>query len=197
VPEVFVSYRAGDADACATILEQELARRFGADRVGLDAPDTEDAVAAVRSSAVLFVVIGTRWLAFADDHGHNALDTVHDRVRQQILAAFDADVPVVPVLVGRTERLRRVDLPTALARLADCRYVRLDPDDAEPALRELGNLVSDLTDAPAADEPETAAQPDTTVVAGNVATSYQFHGDVSGVAHIGDRFGDTPGAGLR
>lgn len=139
-PEISVNFRTGDGDTCAVLAERELSRHF--ERIHVchgDQPDEH--IAAVRRSAALVVVIGPLWLAYADDHNHNALDTHDDWLRAEILAAFDADVPVVPVLVDRAERLRAVDLPVRLARLAELPYVRIDTGDAEDGLRVLRELV--------------------------------------------------------
>lgn len=206
VPDLFVTFRTGDEDGSATMIGRELARRFGAARVLVGDPSLAAAerVAAVPTVSVLLPVIGPRWLAHADDHGHNALDVQHDVIRNEIVAAFDADVPVVPILVERAERLRVEDLPRVLARLADCRYLRVDTRTAQRDLRELGDrlldLVPDLTDADYS-EPETITPPiktdipptaTTTVgdIHGNVSTGgYQFNGEIRNVDHIGDTYG--------
>ena len=140
VPEISVNFRTGDGDTCAALAERELSRHF--ERIHVHHGDQPDEhIAAVRRSVALVVVIGPLWLAYADEHFHNALDTHDDWLRAEILAAFDADVPVVPVLVDRAERLRAVDLPVRLARLAELVYVRIDTGNPEPGLRELAELV--------------------------------------------------------
>jgi hypothetical protein len=155
VPDVFVNYRTGDEEICATMIERELSRRFGSDRVFLAGKSTGPGTGHTHellASSVLLVVIGGGWLSFADDHGYNALDLADDRIRTEILTAFEADIPVVPILLGRTERIRRVDLPSRLARLADCPYLRLDVRNAERDLRQIGDrlidIVPDLVDVP-------------------------------------------------
>jgi hypothetical protein len=117
---------------------------------GEDQPD--DRIAAVRRSAALLVVIGPGWLAYADEHDHNALDTDYDWLRREIVTAFEADVPVVPILADRAERVRDVDLPHRLARLGERPHVRIDTGSPEPGLRELGELLAELVP-----EPETVA----------------------------------------
>jgi len=170
VADVFVNYRTGDEEACATMIERELSRRFGSAKIFLAGnsikPGTDyqpDPLAAVRASSVLLAVISARWLSFADEHGHNALDTVDDRIRKEILTAFEVDIPVVPILVGRAERIRRVDLPLALARLADCQYFRFDVSTAERDLRDIGDKLADIVpDLDPAGEPETVVRQDNT-----------------------------------
>lgn len=137
-----MNYRTPDEETCATMIERELSHRFGAHRVVRSTG--ADHIDELRASSVLLVVIGGRWLSFADDHGNNALDLANDRIRTEIVAAFEADIPVVPILLGRTERLRRIDLPIRLARLADCHYLRLDIGTAERDLRHLGDALVDI-----------------------------------------------------
>ncbi|HEX4725621.1 MAG TPA: TIR domain-containing protein [Pseudonocardiaceae bacterium] len=204
--EVFVNYRTGDEGTCATMIERELSRRFGSDHIflasksikpGADYP--QELLAAVGASSVLLAVIGVSWLSFTDEHGHNALDRDDDWIRKEILAAFDADIPVVPILVGRAERLRRVDLPNRLARLADCQYLRLDIRNAERDLRQIGDKLVDvvpgLVDADAAGEPKpVAAQGNVT---GNVQHNTHFgsgrqFNTVGNVGHVGNSYGGEP-----
>ena len=198
-----MNYRTGDEETCATMIERELSRRFGSAHIflasksikpGADYP--HELLAAVRASSVLLAVIGVGWLSFTDEHGHNALDREDDWIRKEILAAFEVDVPVVPILVGRAERLRRVDLPSRIARLADCQYLRLDIRYAERDLRLIGDrlidVVPDLVDLDAADEPETvAAHGDVT---GNVQHNMHFgsgqqFNTVGNVGHAGNTYG--------
>lgn len=151
VPEISVNFRTGDGDTCAGLIERELSRHF--ERIHLHRDDRSDEhIAAVRRSAALLVVIGPLWLAFVDGHDLNALDTDYDWLRREIVAAFEADVPVVPVFVDRAERVRDVDLPARLARLGELRYVRIDTGNPEPGLRELGDLLAEFVP-----EPETVA----------------------------------------
>jgi len=203
VPEVFVNYRTGDEEGCATMIERELSRRFGSARIFLASRSikpgsdyTHELLAAVRASSVLLAVIGTRWRS-------DALDTEDDWVRKEILAAFDVDIPVVPILVGRAERLRRVDLPRPLGRLADIQYIKFDTRNAERDLRDIGDklidLVPDLVDLDATAEPETAApQGNVTTVTGdirgnvNTGSGPQINGAVGRIGQIGDRFGGEP-----
>jgi len=142
VPEIFVNFRTGDGDTCAVLAERELSRHFA--RIHLHGGDQPDEhISAVRRSAALLVVIGAGWLAYADEHDHNALDTDYDWLRREIVAAFEADVPVVPVLADRAERVRAVDLPARLARLGDLPYVRIDTGSPAEGLRELRALLAE------------------------------------------------------
>lgn len=168
MPDIFINYRNGDEEASASLIDHELSRRFGSDRVfraSKSIPPGEDYVrklpAKVRDSEVLLAVIGPRWLTAVDDQGRNRLDNEDDWTRREILEAFEHSVQVIPVLVGRTQPLRPSDLPPKLARLAHCQYVRLDHRSSEDNLRKLGDrlaeLVPSLIDS---DQPGSAAESD-------------------------------------
>ena len=184
------------------MIARELSRRFGSARIFLASRSikpgsdyTHELLAAVRASAVLLAVIGTRWRT-------DALDAEEDWVRKEILAAFDVDIPVVPILVGRVERLRRSDLPRPLARLADVQYIKFDTRNAERDLRDVGDklidLVPDLVDLDATAEPETAAPQGNVTMTGdirgnvNTGSGPQINGPVGQIGQIGDRFGGEP-----
>jgi hypothetical protein len=102
---VFINYRGEDSRSYAALLHAELTRRFGPERVFLDAesiPAGADYVArlldGVRQARVVLAVIGARWLDAADSHGGRHLDNPADWVRRELVAAFDAGVRVIPVL---------------------------------------------------------------------------------------------------
>ncbi|MFD7985263.1 toll/interleukin-1 receptor domain-containing protein [Kitasatospora indigofera] len=151
MPDIFVNYRTEDEDTTATLIERELSRRFGSDRVfrasksiGIGQAFPRELLTAVRRSSVLLAVIGRQWTAARTADGRRALDDPEDWTRKEIIEAFESGALVVPVLVGRTTRLDRHDLPAELARLADCQYRRFDNRDADSALRRLGD---DLAEA--------------------------------------------------
>jgi hypothetical protein len=159
VPDIFINYRNGDEEASARVIDLELSRRFGSDRVfraSKSIPPGENYIrellTAVRDSEVLLAVIGSRWLTAVDERGRNRLYDEADWIRREILEAFEHGVRVIPVLVGRTQpMLRSSDLPSELARLADCQYRRLDHRSSGADLRVLGDdlaaLVPSLLDS--------------------------------------------------
>lgn len=164
MPAIFINYRTGDGEDTASLIYQELSRRFGRDQIFLASrsiPPGENYVhklsTAVRDSKVLLAVIGSRWLTAVDGEGRNRLDDEDDWTRREILEAFEHQVRVLPVLVGDVKRLSPSDLPPTLAGLAKRQYRRLDHRSAEADLRELGDklaeLVPSLTDS---DHPQQA-----------------------------------------
>lgn len=132
MPTVFINYRTGDEENSAAMIELDLSRRFGSEnifRASKSIPPganfEREILWAVRHSDVLLAVIGPRWLESSDSHGHRKLDDKSDWTRREIREAFRCDVPVIPILVGTAERLSTGALPTDLARLAGCQYLRL------------------------------------------------------------------------
>lgn len=151
MPDIFVNYRTNDEDTTATLIERELSRRFGTDRVfrasksiRIGQAFPQELLTAVRRSSVLLAVVGQRWAAARTADGRRALDDPEDWTRREIIEAFESRALVVPVLVGRATRLDRHDLPSEIAKLADCQYRRFDNRDAESGLRRLGD---DLAEA--------------------------------------------------
>ncbi len=153
LPEVFISYRRADAGYAAGWLCEELARRFGADRVFKDVnsiepgDDFDQATrAALGSCSALLAVIGTGWLTAAEQDGRRRLDDPEDFVRREIEAALDRGVTVVPVLVGGAQMPRPEQLPSSLEKLAARQAVELRAGrfstDLMPLLEVLGKSVA-------------------------------------------------------
>ncbi|MBV9013347.1 MAG: toll/interleukin-1 receptor domain-containing protein [Pseudonocardiales bacterium] len=152
MPDIFINYRTGDEETSASLIEQELSRRFGSKKVfrasksispGENYP--RELLAAVRSSKALLAIIGSRWLTAVDKQGRKRLDDEDDWTRREILEAFEHGVRVIPVLVGGAQRLRPSDLPPALAgRLDECHSVKLDYHNSADALRRLGDELAEL-----------------------------------------------------
>ncbi|WP_053702851.1 toll/interleukin-1 receptor domain-containing protein [Streptomyces sp. WM6368] len=176
--DVFINYRTGDGEKTAALLDQELKRRFGEDRIfrasrsiapGEVYPDALRT--ALQRSSVLLAVIGPDWANF-----RTRLDDPQDWVRREIEEALARELPVVPVLDGRkTDRLKQADLPPALARLADLQSVPFDTHDVETGLRRICGVVTDMVPSLRDLAADGAPPP----VPGSVTNSI---GDVSGTA---------------
>jgi hypothetical protein len=143
---VFVNYRTGDGDWAATLIARELTTRFGADSVFFASrsirPGQDFAVQIldrIPHCDVLLVVVGGQW--FRDQR----IDDPEDWVHREIAIALRLGVLVVPVLLDGAPRLTEADLPTPLAALARCQYVRLhhrnDDRDVARLLDELSVLL--------------------------------------------------------
>jgi hypothetical protein len=150
---IFVNYRTGDEETCAVLVERELSNIFGGSNVFLASKSIppgarfeERLLRGVWRSDALVAVIGKRWLDAPNIRGELALDSAEDWTRREIVEAFSHDVVVIPLLVGGVGRLRREDLPAALADLAEVQYVRFDHRNPDAGLRILRERLSDLDD---------------------------------------------------
>jgi TIR domain len=147
---LFINFRVGDGEDKAAWLDAELGAVFGRDRVfrssrSIDMGHDYEPImwGAVENCSAMIVVIGERWLT---DFGPRLFEP-DDVVRKEIATALAAGKPVVPVL-GHTGRMHRADeLPSDLAGLANCQYIRLTYRDTHmlPGLVErLIEAVPDL-----------------------------------------------------
>lgn len=130
--KVFINYRSSDEPWAAVALDDALARRWGEDTVFLDNRSItigrlfdKELLSNLRSSSVLLVVIGPRWLTGRDTHGRRLIDSPTDWVRWEIAEGFTIGIHVVPVLVGALQPLDPAALPPRIRQLARCQYMRL------------------------------------------------------------------------
>ena len=165
MPCVFINYRTNDEEASATLIDRELSLRFGSEKIfrasksiGPGERFESALLSAVRRSGVLVAIIGTRWLTATDRQGGRALNSRSDWTRREIVEAFRCHIPVVPVLVGKAQRIEPSDLPTALADLASCQYRRLDHRNVTADLTrladDLAKLVPELASTPRPVKPD-------------------------------------------
>lgn len=143
---VFISYRTCDQPWVAGWVCSELSARLGSDQVFLDSksiPVGENfgglLLRTVRASSVLLVIIGSEW--YATNARGRLIDNPGDFVRMEIAAAFEAELRVIPVLVGEVAELCADDLPADIRRLAALQYVRVRSRDAH---RDVPRVVDDI-----------------------------------------------------
>jgi hypothetical protein len=125
LPGIFINYRREDSGGYAQQIYKALRSHFGAKLVFMDI-DTirsgEDYRAIIREaiaqSDVFLAVIGRTWLRCTDDKGIARLSYPADLVRREIAQALEANIQVVPVLVGHAQMPRAADLPGDLKTLA-------------------------------------------------------------------------------
>lgn len=122
---IFISYRHADGAGEARSIFSELREHFGADRVFQDIrslPKGDDfkaaLAAALDQAAVVVAVIGPSWLTLTDGEGTRRLDREDDLVRQELAAALDRGIPIIPVLVNGAHMPRAADLPENIQRLS-------------------------------------------------------------------------------
>ncbi|QNI34677.1 toll/interleukin-1 receptor domain-containing protein [Alloacidobacterium dinghuense] len=106
---VFISYRRDDSAGFAGALERELVTRLGRDRVFMDIKDIEGGTEfptaidqALKSSDVVIVLIGSRWLDATDAQGIRRLEKPGDFVRREVEFALAGRARVIPLLLDGT-----------------------------------------------------------------------------------------------
>jgi TIR domain len=131
-PSVFISYRRDDSGGWAGRLEDELADRFGSQRVFRDVRipagvDYERHIESVLDAChVVVVVIGPTWATLTGPDGGLRLSQPDDLLRREIeRALLRHDVEVIPVLVQRARMPAARELPVGLQALARRQAIEL------------------------------------------------------------------------
>jgi hypothetical protein len=129
--QIFISYRRDDTAGYARAVYDELARRYGAERVFIDVDDiaagqsfAEVIRGAVSASSVVLVLIGKRWRGDRDGAA-SRLDDPGDFVRIEVAAALASGAPVIPVLLDGVPMPSEAELPEALRSLASRNAIEL------------------------------------------------------------------------
>ncbi len=151
MPEVFVNYRTGDGEQLATIIDQDLRRRFGDAAVFKDHRSIQAGAVfqkalenGVWGSKVLLCVIGPAWLTAADGTGRRKIDNPEDWIHRELVMAFDHGVRVIPVIDEQAQSPLPVkELPQPLKRLADLQYKIYHHRDPDTVLNRIAQDVLD------------------------------------------------------
>lgn len=129
---MFINYRGEDSPHCAALIDHTLSVRLGVDRVFRDCrsiPAGEDFADAILDNlihcSVLLVVIGPRWLTLTDDSKRRRIDSPDDWIHREIAEAFAHGLRVVPILTDDVDIPAEANLPTEIARLSRCQYLRV------------------------------------------------------------------------
>ncbi|HEX6817188.1 MAG TPA: toll/interleukin-1 receptor domain-containing protein [Ktedonobacterales bacterium] len=156
--KLFISYRRDDSiDICGRIYDR-LSAYFGRAAVFKDVDSIPLGVnfatyinTFISQCAVQLVVIGPRWASIANERGRR-LDDPADLVRLEVEAALQANLVVIPVLVGGATLPTAEQLPESLRPLAALPPLPVDPDldfDGD-IIRLMRLLTSWLSPAPGA-----------------------------------------------
>jgi hypothetical protein len=104
--KIFINYRREDARADARTIRDRLAGAFGASRVFMDVDNLQpgqrfdqELAKALAQCDVFLSVIGPRWQALLEERARTA---ARDYVREEIAAALQRGIAVIPVLIERT-----------------------------------------------------------------------------------------------
>jgi hypothetical protein len=149
VPRIFMSYRRNDSSGYAGRIADRLHAAFGADNVFMDVDDikpgfdfTEELHRALAGCDALIALIGPNWLKASNTSGARRIDDPQDFVRQEISAALERKIRVIPVLLQKADMPASADLPEALAPLALHQGIELSDSrwdyDVDQLIKALG-----------------------------------------------------------
>jgi hypothetical protein len=149
---VFISYRRDDTQYVAGRVYDWLEREFGAENVFKDVDsiplgvDFRRAIqAAVSSCDVLLVLLGPRWRANAAGDP-DRLEDEADFVRIEVETALQRDIPIIPLLIDKTQLPKPKELPPSLGLLAYRNGMNLRPDpDFRQDMKRLTEAIHRLT----------------------------------------------------
>ena len=129
-PEIFISYRHGDAAGYTLLLHQELVKRFGHEHIFIDnnIPPGEDWYETVKEAAstckALIVVIGKEWFALLNQRASTE-EQSPDYLRMEILTALRRKIKIFPILVDGARMPEPHELPPELADLTVHQYLEV------------------------------------------------------------------------
>jgi hypothetical protein len=129
---IFISYRRDSSRHASGRLADDLAQAFGSASIFRDIEGIEPGVdftrsleKALRSCAVMLVVIGPQWLDASNAHGRRRLEQEDDWVRLEIETALARDIRVIPILLEGTTLPPAEALPAALQPLRKRQAIEL------------------------------------------------------------------------
>jgi hypothetical protein len=135
MPKVFISYRRADSKHATGRIGDKLIETFGRENVLKDVdtlPLGRDFRVELRKlipqADVLLAIIGEKWLNIRDAQGRRRLENEADWVRVEIETALYANIPVIPILLGKAQLPQPQELPPSLAPLASCSSIKIGPD---------------------------------------------------------------------
>lgn len=140
---IFINYRRADSEDVVGRIHDHLVATFGKGSVFKDVEDILPGVDfrqaleyEVSCTDLMLVIIGPNWL---DRTNKRRLHDPDDFVRFEIETALKRNIPVIPVLVGRRERLPQArHLPASLHDLVFRNAVQVRPDpDFHPDMDRL------------------------------------------------------------
>jgi hypothetical protein len=116
--KIFVSYRRDDAPGDARSIYERLERSFGERNVFMDVDQLlagqrfdRELDKALAKCDVLIAVIGARWMDLLSEHAQHGK---RDYVRDEIAAALQRDIIVIPVMMGRETNMPPLPLAEEL-----------------------------------------------------------------------------------
>ena len=146
--KIFISYRRADSAPYSGRLRDALIAHFQAGSVFFDvtsidvgATFTSAIAEAMALSDVVVVVIGPNWLTAGSPDGACRLDDSHDVVRNEIRAALDRKLEIVPVLVGGATMPHSEAVPAEIKPAVIRNALRLSDEQWEDDVKRLVSAI--------------------------------------------------------
>jgi TIR domain len=149
---VFISYRRKEGSHIAGRLYDRLVERLGEARVFMDVDSikpgqdwTEAISHAVAQCGLMLALIGDQW---GQSNASSARTSESpDYVWLEIEAAFDQDIPIIPVLLEDATMPRHADLPETLTKLTHLQAIHLRHDSFKSDVAHLLAFVQEVLGA--------------------------------------------------
>ena len=151
MPRVAISYRRTDSDAITGRIFDRLVARYGSESVFRDIDSMPAGVdfrhhinKIVSQSDVVLAIVGPRWVG-SSRNGQRRITQEGDPVRIEIETALSADVPVIPILVGRARMPAVSLLPASLTDFVYRNALTVDSgEDFDHHIRRLVSAIDKL-----------------------------------------------------
>lgn len=150
--KIFISYRHEDSPYISATIYEKLGQRFGPDNIFFDIDSIPLGIDFrkyitdnVGKCDLLLVVIGDKWMDSVNNQGTRRLDDPLDFVRLEIEAAFERNIPVIPILVENAKIPPANKLPLSIQELSFRNAAELRSGrDLSEHLRRLVNDVESI-----------------------------------------------------
>ncbi|MEV0153947.1 toll/interleukin-1 receptor domain-containing protein [Micromonospora sp. NPDC050686] len=166
---IFVNYRTDDDASAAALVDRELSREFGRERVFRDCRslrtgrDFEPEIQqALKRSNVLLALVGPRWWDLRDERGRRRIEDPDDFVRMEIRYALGRpDMVLIPLLLNGATLPKAQQLPDDISGFARRHWAEFRARHDEADLRTLVDKLSAYVPRSGpGDGPERAGGPD-------------------------------------
>jgi Domain of unknown function (DUF4062)/TIR domain len=131
-PKIFLCYRREDTQGFARGIYENLAAKYGHEQVFRDIDSTPAGVrystwieSRVGQCSVMIVLIGHVWSSVKDRAGQRRLDSPKDWVRQEIEAALNRDIPIIPIRMQGALMPSEEELPSSIADLTGFQHAEV------------------------------------------------------------------------
>ena len=183
---IFLSYRRDDSSGYAGRLFDNLAERFGRERLFMDIETLEPGMdfvtgidRAIESCGAVIAIIGPNWVRAQDSEGRRRLDNPHDFIRLEITSALTRGVRIIPVLVHHATMPPEHELPEPLHPLCRLQAYEISDNRWEFDVSRLADVLEPLIAEPEGNQ--TTEPLDATDSAGAASTTTVPGQDSGGV----------------